>query len=612
MSLSRPQTLELQSALQQAILACSQRCLYHSARWAAELLDSLPIDDGDGASLRNSGQFENISDSSELLLEQLETPKYLMAKALFDCHEFRRCAETLLPASPSGFSTIFRRNQPTRLPRKELSQRGLFLACYALLIQGEKQKAEDASQILGPSDTGAVTNKQLLKIRSILEKWFTERKERSSQGWLEYLYGMVLAKDQNHELAKLWLLKSVSINPWNWGAWQELCCLIRDARDLDSIHPQLQPSIMAFIFSICCRQELHQTSSSLLSGISQLLTLFPRSSFLQGQRALVYYRRKKFELARSVFSEMLVSHPGYLEFLDHYSNVLYTLGSRDRLAFVAQLASSVETYRPETCCVIGNYYSLSSRHQEAIIYFRRALVLDRRFSPVWTLLGHEYLKLENSHAALSFYLRAISLNKQDYRAYFGLGQAYEFLEQPKMSLDFYQRAVLMRPREMEIWQAMTGCLLTLSKLPQAITSLKRELGCIGSALRDRDDYIDDLSLLKRRRLDILFQVATLHEELHNRQEATISLEQCLDEANEYSSCSNAEKNDHNQNVVKAQLMLARWALDSGDYARAQDFAYQEWYRRLPISQHSGAVSGNCGGGGWVVLFLTLILVDQLL
>jgi len=141
---------------------------------AAELLDSLPIDDDeDDASLCNSGHFENHalqSDSYELLLERFETPKYLMAKAFFDCHEFQRCAETLLPASLSGLPIIFRKDQPARLPRKGLSQRGLFLASYALLIQGEKQKTEDASQILGPSDTSAVTNKQLLKIKSMLKK----------------------------------------------------------------------------------------------------------------------------------------------------------------------------------------------------------------------------------------------------------------------------------------------------------------------------------------------------------------------------------------------------------------------------------------------------------
>ncbi|KAI1356980.1 hypothetical protein F5Y01DRAFT_309521 [Xylaria sp. FL0043] len=548
---------------------------------AAELLNSLPVDDQDDTSLCNSvplGGLGPHSDLAELLLERLEIPRYLMAKAFFDCHEFQRCAETLLPANPSDISVASCRMKSARLPRKKVSQRGLFLACYALLIQGEKQKAEDASQILGPSDTGAVINKQLVRIRSILEQWLTLEKDNSghssSQGWLEYLYGMVLAKDQNYDLATIWLLKSVSINPWNWGAWQELCCLVRDAKDLDSIYSKLQPSIMAFVFSVCCRQELHQHSNVLLSDISQLQNLFPGSSFLQGQRALVYYRMKKLESANSAFSDMLISHPRYLEFLDHYSNVLYTLGSEVRLSFAAQIASSIEPYRPETCCVIGNYYSLSSRHQDAIIYFRRALILDRNFSSAWTLLGHEYLKLENSHAAMSSYIRAIGLNKHDYRAYVGLAQGYESLEQPKMALSFYQRAVLLRPGELNLWQAVARCLVTLTKLPQAVKSLKRALSCTNSALRSSEDCIDDVSHLRRARLDIFFEIARLYDELHDRREATSFLERCLDEALEYSSTTDTEEKERNQYILKAHLLLARWAVDDGDYTRARYFANQ--------------------------------------
>lgn len=138
-------------------------------------------------------------------------------------------------------------------------------------------------------------------------------------------------------------------------------------------------------------------------------SIFPGSLFLDGQRALVFYRMKgilsagtahsmvshpdrntDLHEASSLFSEMLVSDPRRLDYLDHYSNVLYTLGSRDRLAFVAQLASKVDCYRPETCCVVGNLYSLSSRHEDAVNYFRQALILDRNLSSAWTLLGHEY------------------------------------------------------------------------------------------------------------------------------------------------------------------------------------------------------------------------------
>jgi hypothetical protein len=45
-------------------------------------------------------------------------------------------------------------------------------------MQGEKQKTEDASQILGPSDTGAIANKQLLKEDQIHVKEVVHSRER--------------------------------------------------------------------------------------------------------------------------------------------------------------------------------------------------------------------------------------------------------------------------------------------------------------------------------------------------------------------------------------------------------------------------------------------------
>jgi hypothetical protein len=75
---------------------------------------------------------------------------------------------------------------------KEISQKGLFLASYALLMAGEKEKIEELSQVLGPSDTGAVVNKKLAPLRHMLETWFEAQQEapehRPSQGWLEYMY----------------------------------------------------------------------------------------------------------------------------------------------------------------------------------------------------------------------------------------------------------------------------------------------------------------------------------------------------------------------------------------------------------------------------------------
>lgn len=95
-------------------------------------------------------------------------------------------------------------------------------------MAGEKRKNEESEMILGPADGGITVNKELNGIGIMLEDWFKRRSEKSSetQGWLEYLYGIILLKGKNEEAAKQWLLRSVHVYPYNWGAWQELSSLI--------------------------------------------------------------------------------------------------------------------------------------------------------------------------------------------------------------------------------------------------------------------------------------------------------------------------------------------------------------------------------------------------
>jgi tetratricopeptide (TPR) repeat protein len=40
-------------------------------------------------------------------------------------------------------------------------------------------------------------------------------------------------------------------------------------------------------------------------------------------------------------------------------------------------------HTPETCCVVGNYYSLKGKHERAILYFQRALKLNPKCLSAW-------------------------------------------------------------------------------------------------------------------------------------------------------------------------------------------------------------------------------------
>ncbi|KFY83758.1 hypothetical protein V500_09923 [Pseudogymnoascus sp. VKM F-4518 (FW-2643)] len=462
MSLSKTNILEIQFSLRQAVVNCSERCQYQSAKWAAELLDALPDDDlGPATSLTEV--FNTQTDPVEMRLERNELPKYLMAKSLLDCHELRRSAAVYLSTNSSEHTIPLRDNVLNiahgKLPGsvfRKTSQKGLFLASYALLLAGEKEKTEEIGHILGPSDTGAIINKQFAP--------------------LKHLHG-----------------------------------------------------------------------------------------------------------ASTLFSSMLVSSPLCLDFLDYYSSVLHTLGSRSRLAFITHLASAVNRYRPETCCAIGNYYSLSSRHEDAVHYFRLALNLDRNFSSAWTLLGHEYFKLQNSHAAIEAYRRAVDCNNKDYRAFVGLGVVYEGLEKSTFSLHYYRRALALRPDDAELWQMMGGCLTGMERVPQAIEAWKRGIACSGSrAGNDPEVAIH----AKCRRIEMFFELAKAYEKEQDRMEAIKCLEIYLGETDRNEEYLGNLDDPLRFKVIfvlgQARLLLARWTGADGDDARARSLA-------SPVGQYSEVV-----------------------
>lgn len=194
-------------------------------------------------------------DATEQRLEAREAHKFLLAKTYFDCREFDRCAAVFLPG-PLPKGAVLATNSPAAKAKNApkgkarasastasssnidfttgMSQKALFLALYAKYIVGERRMNEDSEMILGPQDGGVMLNKELPGISAILERWFAALPSsgRQSQGWLEYLYGIVLAKGKNEKLAIDYLLQSVQQYPFNWSAWEELTSLLGTSEEV--------------------------------------------------------------------------------------------------------------------------------------------------------------------------------------------------------------------------------------------------------------------------------------------------------------------------------------------------------------------------------------------
>ncbi|KAI9682432.1 MAG: Anaphase-promoting complex subunit 23 [Trizodia sp. TS-e1964] len=611
----------LRATLQDAAVKCSERCLYQSAKWAAELLNSLEptssstdSDTDEDSLMANSPSYSSRNpkqsavvittnvDPNEARLEAQETHKYLLAKSLFDCREYDRCAAVFLPdnyvsgltptptspqkqASPSPKKSKGKSRAPAEASAKwsaypPISQRSLFLALYAKFMGGEKRKDEDSEMILGPLDGGVTANKELVPITRGLANWFEERSGAAdgSQGWLEYLYGIVLSKSKNVEEAKNWLIRSVNKCPYNWGAWQELSSLLETVEELNQIMVKLPLNLMTLMFHLFTSQELYQFSDAIHTEAADLRAVFPSSDFLQTQRALLYYHSKDFDEAELIFSELIRTDPHRIDALDHYSNILYVMSLRPKLAFLAQLATATDKFRPETCCIVGNYYSLTSNHEKAVMYFRRALTLDRSFLSAWTLMGHEYVEMKNTHAAIESYRRAVDINRKDYRAWYGLGQAYEVLEMYSYSLWYYQKAAGLKPFDAKMWMAVGTAFNKMDRPQEAIKSFKRAL--IASTYYESGSSFGaqgDQSALASGIMDpeTLYLIALMYEKLGNLQEAASYMELTLaqeSEGGDEDGAAAGQPMGITPTTSRARMWLAKWEVSRGELARAMELA----------------------------------------
>jgi len=221
----------------------------------------------------------------------------------------------------------------------------------------------------------------------------------------------------------------------------------------------------------------HEDALVLLERLYEPLPDQPlfQSPKVKTQLAVVFYHLRELEQALMWFRESAEDDKYSLDQKDVYSNILYVKEDRVGLSHLAHESVFIDKYRPETCCIVGNYYSLKQQRHKAVLYFQRALKLDRSYTSAWTLMGHEYVELKQTEQAMESYRRAVTVSPKDYRAWYGLGQTYEFLNMYLYALFYYRKAATLRPYDPRMWCAVGQCFSALHKIPDAIRAFERAI-----------------------------------------------------------------------------------------------------------------------------------------
>lgn len=418
------------------------------------------------------------------------------------------------------------------------SPKSKFLRLYSLFLATEKHKSETRSQTSG----FGVERARLENLETIDEE--IEQDGAQSDGFLYYLQGLVRIEMNNKKGARDSLVQSVIKYPCNWSAWKALKAACPEYSLASSLDLPKHFTAQFFHASLCLDV---QRPVEALSTLGELSKIFPNGDSLLLNAALAHNGLQNYDEAQQLFEELLVRDPNRIDGMDAFSNILYVKEANIPLSQLARRCTEDDPYRPETCCVTGNYYSLRGQHEKAVVYFRRALRLDQSYLPAWTLMGHEYVELKNPPGAIEAYHRAVQLDPYDYRAWYGLGQTYELVNMPLHALHYYRKAVTLRPKDARMWNAMAHCYAST-----AMDEKEVAVSCYRRALpHDREGVA-------------LRQLAFLHQKMGERDQAAhyflLNLERV--EADGLSNSSDA---------VEALQFLADYYQSLGNLELAQQY-----------------------------------------
>ncbi|XP_056633255.1 cell division cycle protein 23 homolog [Diorhabda sublineata] len=495
------------------IYNCSQRGLYHAVKWLSEI----------NFSLKNLNL--SPSEGPEVIEHSQESDTYLLAKSYFDLKEYDRCS-------------YFLKDCTTPKPK--------FLYYYSKYLSIEKKKLEDNIIDTNPSQN-TIKNEALIDLCSILKIEYIENK---LDGYSLYLYGVILKKLDLIPVATEVLIKSVNEAPMLWSAWYELGKIIPDKNTIFS--SSLPDHWMKYFFLAHTYLEQLNNDESLQLYNSFHSMGFENCTYVLAQIALGQHNRRNLNDAIQIFQTILELDPYRLENLDTYSNLLYVLEMKKELADLAHKVVNIDKYRVETCCVIGNYYSLRSDHAKAVLYFRRALKLNPQFLSAWTLMGHEFMEMKNTNAAIQSYRHAIEINSRDYRAWYGLGQTYEILKMPNYCLHYYKRAQQLKPNDSRM-------VIALGEAYEKLEKTENALKCYYKACNWGD--VEGTALLK---------LAKLYDKLHETENAAAAFtEFCLREEDREMRSIEEQAEFYN-----ALQYLANYHLKKGELDDAYTYAYK--------------------------------------
>lgn len=170
-----------------------------------------------------------------------------------------------------------------------------------------------------------------------------------------------------------------------------------------------------------------------------------KSSWVLSLMGKCHFELAEYREATKYFRMVRDQDPHRMDMLEYYSTTLWQLQDDVELSALAQDLTEKNKLDPVSWCAAGNCFSHQKEHENAIRFFQRAVQVQPRFAYAYTLLGHEYLMVEELDKALAAFRTAVRIDSRHYNAWYGIGLTYHKQERFQLTEIYYRKALAINP-----------------------------------------------------------------------------------------------------------------------------------------------------------------------
>jgi tetratricopeptide (TPR) repeat protein len=167
-----------------------------------------------------------------------------------------------------------------------------------------------------------------------------------------------------------------------------------------------------------------------------------------------YLNIGKISLAKKAIKIGLQQHPDVTELRLLNVEVMVFENNLDAAEKVLDELQLIDAHNEEIYIQRANIYSKKDNHEAAVILLKRALELSEDSFDIYSLLGMEYLFMDNFEMAKENFMRCVDFDEQDYSSLYNVVYCFEFLEDFEGAIHYLNEYLERNPYCQVAWHQL--------------------------------------------------------------------------------------------------------------------------------------------------------------